>query len=162
MSLRRQVTRRNQVVRQRVRLKTMIQAILHAHLAPQCPHADIAGPKGRAWLLAQPLPNDETAAIESHLREYDRLTEHLRGLSASWRVTLASTETKRLMTIPGVDMVVAVGLLATIGPIERLSSPDRLVAFLGLNPSVHQSGRQSGQARQDHQAGSLSCPHNAG
>jgi transposase len=41
MSLRRQVTRRNQIVRQRVRLKTMIQAILHAHLVPQCPHADI-------------------------------------------------------------------------------------------------------------------------
>src|SRR3546814_16489649 len=35
MRLRRQVTRRNQVVRQRVRLKTMIQAILHAHLVPQ-------------------------------------------------------------------------------------------------------------------------------
>lgn len=35
MSLRRQVTRRNQVVRQRVRLKTIIQAILHTHLVPQ-------------------------------------------------------------------------------------------------------------------------------
>jgi transposase len=55
LSLRRQVTRRNQIVRQRVRLKTMIQAILHAHLVPQCPHADILGPKGRAWLLAQLL-----------------------------------------------------------------------------------------------------------
>ena len=32
LSLRRQVTRRNQIVRQRVRLKTMVQAILHAHL----------------------------------------------------------------------------------------------------------------------------------
>ena len=50
LRLRRQVTRRNQIVRQRVRLKTMIQAILHAHLVPQCPHADILGPKGRAWL----------------------------------------------------------------------------------------------------------------
>src|SRR5438046_3040638 len=35
LRLRRQVTRRNQIVRQRVRLKTMIQAILHAHLVPQ-------------------------------------------------------------------------------------------------------------------------------
>ncbi len=146
MSLRRQVTRRNQVVRQRVRLKTMIQAILHAHLVPQCPHADIAGPKGRAWLLAQLLPDDETAAIERHLREYDRLTEDLRVLERELaRDALASAETKRLMTIPGVDMVVAVGLLAAIGPIRRFSSPDRLVAFLGLNPSVHQSG--NGPAR---------------
>jgi transposase len=37
-ALRRQVTRRMQIVRQRARLKTMIQSILHAHLAPPCPH----------------------------------------------------------------------------------------------------------------------------
>src|SRR3546814_18237443 len=117
MRLRRQVTRRNQVVRQRVRLKTMIQAILHAHLVPQCPHADIAGPKGRAWLLAQLLPEDEATAIERHLREYDRLTEDLRSLERELaRDALASAETKRLMTIPGIDMGVAVGLLAAIGP----------------------------------------------
>src|SRR3546814_16681018 len=30
--------------------------------------------------------------------------------------------------------------LAAIGPIDRFTSPARLVAFLGLNPSVHQSG----------------------
>jgi transposase len=141
LSLRRQVTRRNQIVRQRVRLKTMIQAILHAHLVPQCPHADILGPKGRAWLLAQLLPDDEGAAIERHIREYDRLTDDLRVVERELaRDALGSAETKRLMTIPGIDMIVAVGLLAAIGPIDRFTSPGRLVAFLGLNPSVHQSG----------------------
>jgi transposase len=141
LTLRRQVTRRNQIVRQRVRLKTMIQAILHAHLVPQCPHADILGPKGRAWLLAQLLPDDESAAIGRHIREYDRLTDDLRVVERELaRDALGSTETKRLMTIPGIDMVVAVGLLAAIGPIERFPSPGRLVAFLGMNPSVHQSG----------------------
>jgi transposase len=141
LSLRRQVTRRNQIVRQRVRLKTMVQAILHAHLVPQCPHADILGPKGRAWLLAQLLPDDESTAIERHIREYDRLTDDLRVVERELaRDALGSAETKRLMTIPGIDMVVAVGLLAAIGPIDRFTSPGRLVAFLGLNPSVHQSG----------------------
>jgi transposase len=141
LSLRRQVTRRNQIVRQRVRLKTMVQAILHAHLVPQCPHADILGPKGRAWLLAQLLPDDESTAIERHIREYDRLTDDLRVIERELaRDALGSAETKRLMTIPGIDMVVAVGLLAAIGPIDRFTSPGRLVAFLGLNPSVHQSG----------------------
>lgn len=78
------------------------------------------GPKGRAWLLAQILPDDESAAIERHLREYDRLTEDLRVLERELaRDALGSTETKRLMTIPGIDMVVAVGLLAAIGPINR-------------------------------------------
>lgn len=44
------------------------------------------------------------------------------------------------MTIPGVDMIVALGLAAAIGPIERFKGPEQLVAYLGLNPSVYQSG----------------------
>jgi transposase len=40
-ALRRQVTRRNQIVRQRSRLKNIIQSILHSHLIPSCPHADL-------------------------------------------------------------------------------------------------------------------------
>jgi transposase len=38
-ALRRQVTRRNQVVRQRSRLKNIIQSILHSHLIPSCPQS---------------------------------------------------------------------------------------------------------------------------
>ena len=49
-ALRRQVTRRNQLVRQRSRLKNIIQSILHAHLIPSCPHQDLCGVKGRTWL----------------------------------------------------------------------------------------------------------------
>src|SRR3712207_2964428 len=44
------------------------------------------------------------------------------------------------MTVPGIDMVVATGLMAAIGPVARFAGPDKLVAYLGLNPSVHHSG----------------------
>lgn len=44
------------------------------------------------------------------------------------------------MTVPGIDMIVAVGLMAAVGRIDRFSCPDKLVAYIGLNPSVHQSG----------------------
>jgi transposase len=141
LALRRQVTRRNQIVRQRARLKTMIQSILHAHLLPPCPHADLLGPKGRAWLLAQSLPADEDDAVARHVREHDRLSEDLRVVERELaRHSLSSPNVTRLMTIPGIDMVVALGVLAAIGPIERFATPDKLVAYLGLNPSVHQSG----------------------
>jgi len=140
-ALRRQVTRRMQIVRQRARLKTMIQSILHAHLVPPCPHADLVGPKGRAWLLTQVLPEDEAEAVARHLREHDRLSEDLRVIEREIaRDALADPDAKRLMTIPGIDMVVAVGLLAAIGPIVRFERPDKLVSYLGLNPTVHQSG----------------------
>ena len=77
-ALRRQVTRRNQIVRQRSRLKNIIQSILHAHLIPSCPHQDLCGPMGRAWLCEQILPGDERLAVERHLREFDRLTDDLK------------------------------------------------------------------------------------
>ena len=141
LGLRREVTRRTQIVRQRARLKTIVQSILHAHLVPPCPHADLFGPRGRAWLLAQALPPDERDAVDRHLREYDRLSEDLRVVERGLaRDALADLNVKRLMTIPGIDMVVAVGLIAAIGPVERFAGPDRLVAYLGLNPGVHQSG----------------------
>jgi transposase len=145
-ALRRQVTRRNQIVRQRAWLKTIVQSILHAHLVPPCPHADLLGPKGRAWLLRQPLPADERDAVERHVREHDRPSEDLRVVERELaRDALVDADVKRLMTIPGIDMVVATGLMAAIGPVERFAGPDKLVAYLGLNPSVHQSG--DGRAR---------------
>ena len=47
---------------------------------------------------------------------------------------------RRLMTVPGIDMVVAAGLAAAIGDVDRFAAPEKLVAYLGLNPSVRQSG----------------------
>ena len=79
--------------------------------------------------------------MERHLREYDRLGEDLRVVERELaRDALQSTVIKRLMTVPGIDMVVAIGLSAAIGPITRFKGPDQLVSYIGLNPSVHQSG----------------------
>ena len=44
------------------------------------------------------------------------------------------------MTIPGIDMVVALGMLAAVGDVGRFARPQHLVGYLGLNPSVRQSG----------------------
>src|SRR5215469_6665023 len=44
--LRRLVARRNQVVRHRTRIRNEVHAILHTHLIPPCPHADLFGPTG--------------------------------------------------------------------------------------------------------------------
>jgi transposase len=140
-ALRRQVTGRNQIVRQRSRLKNIIQSILHAHLIPSCPHQDLCGPRGRAWLAEQVVPEDERLAVERHLREFDRLGDDLKVIERDLaRSALADESVTRLMTIPGIDMVVALALKAAIGDIARFESPQKLVSYLGLNPSVRQSG----------------------
>jgi transposase len=140
-ALRRQVTRRNQIVWQRSRLKNIIQSILHSHLIPSCPHADLCGTKGRAWLVEQVVPEDERLAIERHLREFDRLGEDLKVIERDLaRSALADEGVKRLMTVPGVDMVVALATKAAVGEVTRFDEPQKLVSYLGLNPSVRQSG----------------------
>ena len=100
-ALRRQVTRRNQIVRQRSRLKNIIQSILHAHLIPSCPDQDLCGPMGRAWLSEQVLPEDERLAVERHLREFDRLNDDLKVIERDLaQSALADERAKRLITIP--------------------------------------------------------------
>ena len=140
-ALRRQVTRRNQIVRQRSRLKNIIQSILHSHLIPSCPHADLCGASGRTWLFHQVLPEDERLAVERHLREFDRLGDDLKVIERDLaRSALGDEGVKRLMTIPGVDMVVALAIVAAIGDVGRFEQSQKLVSYLGLNPSVRQSG----------------------
>ncbi len=138
---RRLVARRDQVVRHRTRIKNEVHSILHAHLIPRCPHADLFSRVGRAWLQRQPLPSDEILAIERHVRELDRLGEDLEVLDREIaQDALGDPAVKRLMTITGVNLTVAVGLIAAIGDIHRFSSPQKLVSYVGLNPRVRQSG----------------------
>jgi transposase len=69
------------------------------------------------------IKNALKSDLAGHSTSAFALTEDLRELA---RDALGSAETKRLMTIPGIDMVVAVGLLVAIGPIARFPSPGQL------------------------------------
>jgi transposase len=99
------VGRLNQVVRHRTRIKNEVHSILHAHLIPPCPHADLFGRLGRNWLTRQPVPEDETAAIERHLRELDRLGEDLAVLDREIaQAAMDNSAVKRLLTISGINL----------------------------------------------------------
>ena len=138
---RRLVARRNQVVRHRTRVKNEIHAILAAHLVPPCPHAELFNGPGRAWLAGQVVPDDERAAIDRHLRELDRLGEDLAALDRDVGAAVVDNpDVKRLLTITGVNVTVAAGLVAAVGDVRRFSSPQKLVSYFGLNPRVRQSG----------------------
>lgn len=118
-----------------------MHAILHAHLIPKCPHADLFNQRGRAWLGRQDLPDDERQAIDRHLRELNQLGEDLAVLDREIAETaIDDGAVKRLMTITGVNLTVATSLMAAIGDIGRFNDPGKLVSCFGLNPRVRQSG----------------------
>jgi transposase len=116
---------------------------LHRNLVPRCPAADLFGIKGRRWLDEQQLPADERQAVWALLRQLDFHGQELKLIDADLaRVALGCENTRRLMTIPGVDVTVAMSITAAVGDFSRFSSPNKLVRYLGLNPRVKQSGSQ--------------------
>jgi transposase len=69
------------------------------------------------------MPDDECAAIERHLRELDRLSADLGVLDT--QIAQAGSDdpaVKRLLTITGVNLIVAAGLVAAIGDVPRFTS----------------------------------------
>lgn len=139
--LRRQIARRTHLVRQRTRLKNQVHAILARNLAPTCPVSDLFGKAGRHWLAAQDLPADERRSVTALVRQLDFHGDELKEVDAELAVeALDDPVVARLMTVPGIDSIVALSIVAAVGDFGRFSSPDKLVSYLGLNPKVRQSG----------------------
>lgn len=143
-SLRRQVMRRAHVVRQRTRLKNQVHAILARNLAPTPPVSDLFGKTGRHWLSRQPLPDDEHASVQALLRQLDFHAHELSLVDRELaQEALTDPVVARLMTIPGVDAIAGLSIVAAVGDFSRFDDPDKLVAYVGLNPKVRQSGNSA-------------------
>ena len=162
-SLRRQVTRRAHLVRQRTRIKNQVHAILARNLAPTPPVSDLFGKAGRHWLLTQPLPADEQSTVHALLRQLDFHGQELAVVDRELAVVaFADPRVARLMTIPGVDAIAGVSIVAAVGDFARFGDPDRLVAYVGLNPKVRQSGNSAPMHGRISKAGRAPGPWCAG
>lgn len=139
-ALRGRIAQHRALVQQRTRLRNQIHAALIRSLV-QCPKSDLFGVAGRRWLAQVTLASHERAGVESALRLHDALEAEIaqldRELSAS---ALANADARLLCTITGIGAVTALALVALIGPIERFGRSNKLVGYLGLDPTVRQSG----------------------
>jgi len=147
--LRRRLSRRAQLVRERTRSKNEIHAIVIRRLIGRPPATDLFGVRGRKWLSELELPIEERETLESCLRQIAFFDAEIAAVDRLIAQTaLASGQARRLMTVPGVNVICAATFLATIGDIGRFRSPRKLVGYLGLDPRVRQSG--SGPATHGH------------
>jgi transposase len=156
--LRRRLARREQLVRTRTRVKNEVHAVLMRRLKGKPPFSDLFGVKGRRWLRALSLPPEEAETVQAALRHIaflDREVEQVERLVAKQMLTWP--EAKRLMTVPGVNLIGAATFLAAVGDIARFRNPSRLVAYLGLDPRVRQSGEQPARSGSITKRGSVSA-----
>jgi len=143
-SLRRHLSRRAQLVRQRTRCKNEVHAVLMRNLKGRPPMSDLFGKRGRAWLGELELPSDERQTVDGCLRQIDFLDGEVGLLEKEIaQHALASEDIQRLMTVPGVSLTTAATFIAAVGEIDRFPSPRKLVGYLGLDPKVRQSGSET-------------------
>jgi transposase len=156
--LRRRLARREQLVRTRTRVKNEVHAVLMRRLKGKPPCSDLFGVKGRKWLRRLTLPPEEQETVQAALRHIaflDREIEQVERMIA--KQMLGWPEAKRLMTVPGVNLIAAASFLAAVGDIARFRSPEKLVAYLGLDPRVRQSGEQPARSGSITKRGSVSA-----
>jgi transposase len=162
-ALRRQVTRRAHVVRQRTRLENQVQSILPPQPHPALPGRRPVRPQGSGLAGHPGPPPGEHQAVGALLRQLDFHAQELRIVDAELgRVGLERAEVRRLVTIPGVDATVALAIVAAVGDFGRFSSPQRLVSYLGLEPARAAVRRPTSPARPDQQARPRPRPRHAG
>jgi len=148
--LRRRLSRREQLVRGRSRAKNEVHAVLMRRLVGRCPHSDMFGKAGRNWLRGLELPVEECETVEAAMRQIEFLDAEVAEVERLIaRDILWSADTRILLSVPGVNLICAATFLTAIGDIRRFPTSRKLVAYLGLDPKVRQSGSQARADRSD-------------
>lgn len=154
-SLRQFTSDRTSLVRRRTECKNVIHSVLHRNLVHQ-EHSDLFGTSGRKWLelvisgdvpASIPVPKLDRLRIASLLNEIDRidaLVADLESVIASFIAVRPHLKEQmdRLLSITGVSLVVAAGLLGAIGDVSRFSKRRSLAHYFGVTTSVKQTGDQ--------------------
>ncbi len=159
-ALRRRLARRAALVRQRTRAKNELHAVLARNLKGRPPMSDVFGVRGRQWLEGLALPTDERETVAGCLRQVDFLDREVEALERGLaRTALDSAEIKRLMSVPGVNLVSAATFVATVGDVARFKTPRKLVSYVGLDPRVRQSGEAPARHGRISKQGSAAARH---
>lgn len=132
---------RCQLVKQQTWCKNQIHAVLtKANLHP--PVTDLFGTKGQAWLKKQELDEIKRLVVNEFLKLLTDTQARIKSLeTVIHQRCLGNRQVEILKSIPGFGEMTAFILAAEIGKVTRFPSGKKLAAYLGLVPSLYQSGK---------------------
>ena len=137
------------LVRTKTQMKNRIHAILGKHNI-KFEGTDLFGKKGRQFLSTLVFPPQTGWVSKQALAQIDQLEEVIGDLDRRIeRIADLDNQAKLFLSIPGVGKLTALFLSVELGDITRFHNPKQLVAYVGLCPSVRQSG---GKTRYGHLA----------
>lgn len=103
------------------------------------------GPKHRRWLTEMILPHpaqqivlqEYITTLNERFSRLDRLDNELKHHVFNWRYYPV---VQALQAMRGIKLIVAAGVVAELGDLNRFDHPRKLMSYLGLVPSEHSSG----------------------
>jgi transposase len=156
--LRRRLARREQLVHARSRAKNEFHAVLQRRLRGRPPCSDLFRVKGRRWLAGLQLPVEERESVDAGIRHIEFLDAEIVAVERLIaQQALAWPEIRRLMSVPGVNLICAATFIAVVGDPRRFLTSRKLVAYLGLDPKVRQSGEQPARSGRISRRGSAAA-----
>jgi transposase len=118
--LRRRLARREQLMRARTRPKNEIHTSLQRRMQARPPCSDLFGVKGRQWLAGLQLPVEERESVDAGIRQIEFLDSEIAAVERLIaRQALSWPEIRRLMIVPGVNLVCAATFIAAVGNPNR-------------------------------------------
>ena len=104
------------------------------------------------------LPPEERESVDAGIRHIEFLDQEIAAVERLIaQQALSWPEIRRLMTVPGVNLICAASFIAAVGDPHRFMTSRKLVAYLGLDPKVKQSGEAPARSGRISKRGSPSA-----
>lgn len=135
------MTARKQLVEASVAIASSIRGILRAHGVRLLERSDGESFVAKASEAAAGLPREVRLALKELIESFELLQVKQRTMYSRLQKKLKNHPVaERLMTIPGVGAATAAAFIATIDEPNRFPDGEKVASYVGLVPSVYQSG----------------------
>jgi len=127
--------------REQIRIKNRIYSLLDKYDL-KCEYDEVFGVHGMQWLHSIKLDGHDQAMLGSFLRQIEFLSrEEETANSQIASEAIRSDYVPKIMSMTGFDYCSASVMATCIAEISRFPSPSHLISWVGMCPSVHQTGK---------------------
>jgi len=140
-SLRELLRYRISLVKIRSSLKCRVHSILDREGIDTPKFSDLFGKKALIWLKNLSLAYPLSQTLKGYLNLIEELTFLIEETEKSIKLTIKEDPLAQLLiTIPGIGFFTAYLILCEVVDITRFLTPKKLSSYIGIVPSIHQSG----------------------
>ena len=105
----------------------------------------MTGVKNMKWLDSQVLPmRHDNASMHRQIRQIRNINDDIKQIGKAIRgLAFQNEDARRILSMTGFDSYGALLLALEIDGIGRFPTPKKLVSWMGMCPTVHQSGNDT-------------------